>query len=72
MIGKISLEGDGEIKEQSARRILENKVHELKAAYGSNWMKEVLKSNGEIAFSDNELRCRKMEITFQQSSTEHD
>lgn len=51
MLGKISLEGEGEIKEQIARRIPDFKAKELYEIYGDNWIIEVLKSNGELLFS---------------------
>ncbi|TCW38333.1 hypothetical protein [Marichromatium gracile] len=51
MLGKISLEGEDQIKEQTARRISDKKARELYEQYGDNWMKEVLHSNGSLAFS---------------------
>ena len=50
MLGRISLEGEGEIKEQTARRIPDAKAKELFNKYGDNWMKEVLQSNGALVF----------------------
>lgn len=50
MLGKITLEGEGEIKEQIARRIPDKRAKELYRLHGDKWMKEVLKSNGSIVF----------------------
>jgi hypothetical protein len=48
--GKITLEGDGQIRRQLAKRIDNQMVLELKTRYGNDWMKEVALTNGEIAF----------------------
>jgi len=48
--GKITLEGDGIVRRQIAKRIDDEIVEELKNLHGHDWIKEVIVSDGEIAF----------------------